>query len=165
MRRALFAVTLLAAVAPASIHGAWAANRHTAAAAANGDAVALALDEVHTIAFRAPVATVYVGNPSIADITMIDASTDCMPGMGTDSTNIVALNHDGEQVYNARVDVAQSGTETLTLNRGIHRVTYNCNNGRCEMSPTPGDAKDMFDQIAGETTGHAEAARKAAGGN
>ena len=43
------------------------------ALAADTGAVNLGLDEVHTLTFRAPVATVYVGNPAIADITMIDA--------------------------------------------------------------------------------------------
>jgi len=84
MRRALFAVTLLA-IAPA-----YAAGRN--------DTVALALDEVHTLTFRTPVSTVYVGNPSIADVTMIDARHAFVQGKGYGRTNIMALNHDNVMV-------------------------------------------------------------------
>ena len=152
MRRALFAAALLASALPAQ-------------AAGKNDTVALALDEVHTLTFRAPVATVYVGNPAIADITMIDARHAFVLGKTFGRTNIVALNHDGVQVYNARINVAQGGTETLTLNRGVQRVTYNCTGARCEQQPTPGDGKDAFDAINSQLTTHTQDARKAAGGN
>lgn len=148
MRRALFAAALFAA-APA----AFAAD------------VSLGLDEVRTLTFRDPVATIYVGNPAIADITMIDARHAFVQGKAYGRTNIVALNHDGVQVYNARIDVSQGSNETLTLNRGVQRVTYNCNATRCEQAPIPGDSKDAFDAMAGQFAAHAQTARKAAGGN
>ena len=98
MRRALFAAALLAATP------AYAAGKLPAPAAKN-ESVALALDEVHTLTFRAPVATVYVGNPTIADVTMIDARHAFVQGKGYGRTNIVALNRDNVQVFNTHITV------------------------------------------------------------
>jgi hypothetical protein len=150
MRCVLFAALAVAAMAPAF-------------AAQSGSGIALTMDEVRTLTFAKPIATVYVGNPAIADITMIDARHAFLQGKSFGSTNIVALNHDGDQVYNARVAVGEGGARILTLNRGAQRVTYDCHSGRCELSPVPGDSKDVFDQATNQAGNHADTARKAAG--
>jgi hypothetical protein len=149
MRRAILAAAFLAAV--------------PAYAASKNDSVALALDEVHTLTFRTPVSTVYVGNPTIADVTMIDAKHAFVQGKGYGRTNIVALNRDNVMVFNTHVTVTGSeGGGTVTLNRGAQRVTLSCAGGRCEPSPTPGDGKDMYDALSGQVTAHQTAARSAA---
>src|SRR3569833_977886 len=87
--------------------------------AGKNEAVALALVEVHTLTFRAPVATVYVGNPTIADVTMIDARHAFVQGKGYGRTKIVALNRDNVQVFNTSVVVTSPRDGgTVTLNRG-----------------------------------------------
>ncbi|HWM60784.1 MAG TPA: pilus assembly protein N-terminal domain-containing protein [Rhizomicrobium sp.] len=150
MRRALFAAALLAATAPAY-------------AAGKNDAVALALDEVHTLTFRAPVATVYVGNPAIADVTMIDSRHAFVQGKGYGRTNIVALNRDNVQVFNTHVTVTGNDDGgTVTLNRGAQRVTLNCAGGRCEPTPMPGDDQKAYDAANAQSTTHQSAARGAA---
>lgn len=149
MRRAIFAAAFLAA-APAY-------------AASKSDSVALALDEVHTLTFRTPVSTVYVGNPTIADVTMIDAKHAFVQGKGYGRTNIVALNRDNVMVFNTHVTVTGSeGSGTVILNRGAQRVTLNCAGGRCEPTPMPGDGKDTYDSMNGQVTAHQSAARGAA---
>lgn len=128
------------------------------------DDVTLGLDEVHTLTFRAPVATVYVGNPAIADITMIDARHAFVQGKGYGRTNIVALNRDGVQVYGTGVNV--TGAEpagTVILNRGAQRITLNCAGGRCEPTPMPGDGKDSYDPGNPVAGAHQSNARAAAG--
>jgi hypothetical protein len=149
MRRALFAAAFLSAAAPALAAGA-------------GD-VSLALDEVHTLTFRGPVSTVYVGNPAIADITMIDSRHAFVQGKGYGRTNIVALNQDGVQVFGTHVTV--TGNEnggTVVLNRGAQRITLNCAGQRCEPTPMPGDGKDAYEPSDGVTAAHQSAARMAA---
>jgi len=162
MRRALIAVAIFAAATPA-----FAADKHAKAAPKQtdrNDSVALALDEVHTVTFRTPVATVYVGNPTIADVTMIDARHAFVQGKGYGRTNIMALNRDNVMVFNTHVSVTSNsgGGGTVTLNRGVQRITLNCAGGRCEATPTPGDAKELFDSAVGQLTGHQSAARGAA---
>jgi Flp pilus assembly secretin CpaC len=162
MRRALFAAALIAAATPAYPAG----RPHPAGKppiVAKNDAVALALDEVHTLTFRAPVATVYVGNPTIADVTMIDARHAFVQGKGYGRTNIVALNRDNVQVFNTHVTViGNDSSNTVTLNRGAQRVTLSCAGGRCEPTPTPGDGKDSYDAASIQAAGHQNLARTAA---
>ncbi len=147
MRRALFAATLIAA--------------SPVYAAGQGNSVALALDEVHTLTFRTPVSTVYVGNPTIADVTMIDARHAFVQGKGYGRTNIMALNRDNVMVFNTHVTVTGSNSGgTVTLNRGAQRVTLNCAGGRCEQTPMPGDSKDA-DSVLGQIAAHQTAARTA----
>jgi hypothetical protein len=148
MRRAFFAAALLATVP------AYAASD-----------VRLGLDEVHTLTFKRPVATVYVGNPSIADITMIDARHAFVQGKGYGRTNLVALNQDGVQVFNTSITVTgASGGNTVVLNRGSQRITLNCAGQRCEPTPMPGDGKDAYDPANAVATTHQNNARAAAGG-
>ena len=152
MRRAIFAAALLAATVSSG-----------AIAADKSDSVALALDEVHTLTFRTPVSTVYVGNPSIADVTMIDARHAFVQGKGYGRTNIMALNHDNVMVFNTHITVTgNEGGGTVTLNRGAQRVTLNCAGGRCEQTPMPGDGKDSYDSTNAQISGHQSTARGAA---
>lgn len=146
MRRALFAAAFLASTP----------------AFAAGD-VRLGLDEVHTLTFQRPVATVYVGNPAIADITMIDARHAFVQGKGYGRTNFVALNQDGVQVFGTSITVtgASSGN-TVVLNRGAQRITLNCAGQRCEPTPMPGDGKDAYDPNNAVATAHQNNARAAA---
>jgi hypothetical protein len=150
MRRVLFAAALIAA-------------SPVCAADKKNDSVALALDEVHTLTFRTPVATVYVGNPTIADVTMIDARHAFVQGKGYGRTNIMALNHDNVMVFNTHVTVTgNDGGGTVTLNRGGQRVTLNCTGGRCEPTPMPGDGKDTYDALNAQAAAHQAAAHTAA---
>jgi len=171
MRRALFAAALIAAATPAFAAGKHAvpvkhadksANKHANKNANKNDWVALSLDEVRTLAFNAPVSTVYVGNPSIADVTMIDSRHAFVQGKGYGRTNIMALNRDNVMVFNTHVTITgNDGGGMVTLNRGAQRVTLNCVGGRCEPTPMPGDGKDSFD-AAGQTAAHQVTARTAA---
>ena len=125
--------------------------------------VTVALDEVRTVTFDAPVATVYVGNPAIADINMIDSRHAFVLGKGYGSTNIIALNRQGGQIADTRVDVQGSRREsTVVLNRGAARVTYSCTADHCDLTPQPGDGKDAFDGGNSQIGAHQESAKKAA---
>ena len=123
MRRTLFAALVVVAASPAY-----------------ADGVAISMDEVRTITFPKPVATVYVGNPAIADINMIDSRHAFVLGKGFGNTNIVALDHEGDQVSNTHVSVMAREDSTVTLQRGTGRLTYSCTASHCEATPQPGDA-------------------------
>jgi Pilus formation protein N terminal region len=147
MRRILLAAAILASTGVAN-------------AAPKGDGVALALDEVRTLTFKNPIATVYVGNPAIADVTMIDARHAFVQGKGYGRTNIVALDRENTQVFNTHVSVAGGeGGGTVTLNRGAQRITLTCAGGRCEPTPTPGDDQKAYDTENGQVSSHQNAAR------
>jgi hypothetical protein len=142
---------------------AFVASAGAANAAPKGDGVALALDEVRTLTFKNPIATVYVGNPSIADVTMIDARHAFVQGKSYGRTNIVALDRDNTTVFNTNVSVSGGhGGGTVTLNRGAQRITLTCAGGRCEPTPTPGDDQKTYDIENNQLNTHQAAARSMA---
>ena len=135
--RAFFAAAVLIAATPA----------HAAS-----DSVALALDEVHTLTFKTPVATVYVGNPAIADINMIDARHAFVLGKSFGTTNIIALDNMGRTVSNTYVSVSGSNGGTVTLMKGATQTTLSCTGQTCEAAPRPGD--EHFNDVMGDVTKH-----------
>ena len=146
IRPLLFAAAVLSSTAPAAARN-----------------VSVPLDEVRMIAFERPVATVYVGNPMIADITMIDTRHAFVLGKAFGATNIIALDRSGSPVGDENVTVfgGASGS-TVTLHKGINRITYACAASRCEAAPVPGDGKDLFDNAIDQITKHQDLGAKAA---
>jgi Flp pilus assembly secretin CpaC len=140
-----------------------AAGLTTSQALAGG--VAVPLDEVRTVAFAKPVATVYVGNPSIADINMIDARHAFVLGKRFGTTNIIALDNSGHEHANTYVSVSGSNGAIVTLTKGatptkpVTQTTLSCTGVRCEESPVPGDAR--FGEVMGESAVHDQMGTKA----
>ena len=114
--------------------------------------VAVPLDEVRTVAFAKPVATVYVGNPMIADINMIDARHAFVLGKAYGTTNIIALDNAGHEIANTYVSVSGSNDAKVTLMRGATQTTLSCTGARCEVAPLPGDAH--FSDVMGDVSRH-----------
>jgi Pilus formation protein N terminal region len=145
MRRTLFAALAVLAATPAYARG-----------------VSIAMDEVRTITFPKPVATIYVGNPAIADINMIDSRHAFILGKGYGNTNLLALDNDGKQVSNTHISVMARNDATVVLQKGASRVTYSCTARQCEATPQPGDGKAEFDAASGQISAHEGAAKAAA---
>lgn len=123
------------------------------------------MDEVRMVEFGKPVSTVYVGNPAIADVTVIDSRHVFLLGRNFGSTNLIALGQDGRQVANTHVTVFNRGGSTVTVQRGPNSVTYACANAQCRAAPLPGDAQAAFDSVTGQADKHAEQSIKAASAN
>lgn len=146
MRRTLLAALTLLSAAPAHAAG-----------------VSLAMDEVRTITFPKAVTTLYVGNPAIADINMIDSRHAFIIGKGYGSTNMLALAPDGKQISNTSISVLARQNATVTVQMGVSsRVTYTCAASHCETSPVPGDDKTVFDTQNSELSSHTGNAKTAA---
>jgi Flp pilus assembly secretin CpaC len=127
--------------------------------------VAVPLDEVRTVAFAKPVTTVYVGNPSIADINMIDARHAFVLGKRFGTTNIIALDNTGHEVANTYVSVSGSNSATVTLTKGgtgttpATQTTLACSGGsRCEVAPVPGEAR--YSTVMGDASVHEQMGSK-----
>jgi Flp pilus assembly secretin CpaC len=185
MRRIVLAAILLASAgyadaapkgANAAPKGANAASKDVNAASKDADAaskdaktapksdgVGLTLDEVRTLTFKDPISTIYVGNPAIADVTMIDARHAFVQGKSYGHTNIVALDKENAQVFNTHVSVSGAqGGGTVTLNRGAQRITLTCAGGRCEPSPTPGDDQKSYESANTQLNNHQSVAHNMA---
>jgi Flp pilus assembly secretin CpaC len=125
--------------------------------------VEIPLDQVRVLTFSAPVKTVFVGNPVIADVTVIDSTHVFILGKNLGITNVIALDARGNQAVNDQISVLdRSGT--VNLQRGAARSTLNCTDSRCDAAPTPGDDNARYTSETNQLGAREALAQKAAGG-
>jgi hypothetical protein len=129
-----------------------------------GFAMAVPLDEVRVVSFASPVTTLYVGNPVIADVTIIDNRHAFVQGKAFGVTNIVALDANGRPVANQQIVVSGKGNAVVTLQRGTQQMTYACAASRCQTAPQPGDGKEAFEAGTDQITKYQGILSKAASG-
>src|SRR5271156_722781 len=131
------------------------------AAALAGDAVAgpasvpasvsvqVPMDNVTLVSFKTPVTTVYIGNPSIAELTIIDSRHVFVMGKRFGATNLIALGADKTMLENDPVVVSSRHAEAVTVFRGPDTFNYVCTGFHCETRPVPGDPQPYFDNTEG----------------
>ncbi|HWA04207.1 MAG TPA: pilus assembly protein N-terminal domain-containing protein [Rhizomicrobium sp.] len=176
LRTALIAASALAcvataastkSVAPAAQHRATAhkAVAHKAAPkhrAPAGGGVSVVMDEARVVTFSHPVSTVFIGNPMIADATVIDPHHAFVLGKTFGVTNLIALNPQNQLVSNQQITVANRNSGAVTLNKGPNQFNYSCTLGHCETSPRPGDERTFFETTEGAIGTHQDQSLKAA---
>jgi Pilus formation protein N terminal region len=135
------------------------------AGALAADGVTVPMDEVRVLVFNQPVTTVYVGNPVIADVTMIDPEHAFLLGKTFGETNVIALGSNGKQVTNEHVVVFGRRMGAVTLNRGAATFNYTCTSLHCETQPVPGDPNEYFSNTANAVDTHEGQGQKAAAGS
>jgi hypothetical protein len=102
------------------------------------------IDHARAVRLSEPAAAVIVGNPVIADVTPHDSSIFLITGKAFGSTNVIALDEAGRQIYEADLYVVNAPGGRLTVHRGTARESYACRGG-CERVPIPGDSVAVFD--------------------
>lgn len=122
--------------------------------------VRVAYDQAKPVRLEAPVKTIVVGNASIAEAMLVNDRLIYIQGRVFGTTNLVALDHHGKEIYKALVTVGAADTAQVTLYRGNAQFTMVCS-PRCERTVTVGDA-DM-DVQAKAGTGKMEVAKAGAG--
>jgi hypothetical protein len=104
-----------------------------------------------TIAKLPPkVATIVVGNPLIADVSIQAGSLLVVTGKGYGSTNVIALDRDGNILMERALQVQGPRDQVVVVYRGATRETYSCQ-PNCEHRLTLGDNKDYFNTTLGQT--------------
>jgi hypothetical protein len=147
--------------AAASLIATFALSAAFAAPAIAAD-IAVPMDEVRIVAFKQPVSTVYMGNPTIADITAIDAQHVFVLGKSFGKTNMIALGRDGRPIANDHVTVFNRRSGTVTVQKGDKQYSYACTAAQCEPAPVAGDSTDFSKSYHEAISTHSEALLKAA---
>ena len=148
MRKHLFAHNRLAVAALCGVL--------TTPFAASAAEFTVPMDQVRMITFGAPVSTVFVGNPQIADVTVVDSTRIFLMGKNFGTTNLMALDENGNQISNDRITVQTRAGAVVTLHRGASQTTMTCVAGRCQNAPVPGDAVDNFTAVSDQITARDE---------
>lgn len=73
-----------------------------------------------------PAATVIIGNPAIADVTIQDPQTLVLTGRSYGRTNLIILDAHGEPVADTIIEVTQLQSDTVTVFMGAQRTSIAC---------------------------------------
>jgi Pilus formation protein N terminal region len=134
-----------------------------AAPAPTGGTIPVNIDQAKLIRLPERVATIIVGNPLIADVTLQVGGIIVVTGKGYGATNFVAMDRNGEVLVDRVILVAGPADPIVTVYRGIERESYSCT-PICQPRITLGDSDRFFkatiDQ-AGNLSGQAAAAAAA----
>ena len=106
--------------------------------------LAIPMDEARVVKFSKPAATVYVANPTVADVNTIDPTHVVILGKAFGQTNLIALDGHGNEIESEHVVVLGSD-HLVTLNRGSNQFTFACATARCETAMAPGDVRTPYD--------------------
>src|ERR1700726_1834656 len=130
------------------------------------DAIAVNVDQAKLVRLPTSVATIVVGNPLIADVTMQPGGMVVVTGKGYGATNFIAMNRAGEVLVDRVIQVEGPTDQVVTIYRGVDRESYSCL-PICQRRVTLGDGESYFkstmDQagsLSGQASGSASAAAK-----
>jgi hypothetical protein len=139
------------------------AVHHSVKRNASNDGITVPMDEAKVITFTQAVNTLFVGNPTVADVNIIDSHHAYLLGKTFGATNIIGLDADHHQVMNAQINVTNRQMGAVTLNRGVETYNYACTSLHCETNPRPGDPYQTYVQnTENATQGHEDFAGKTA---
>jgi Flp pilus assembly secretin CpaC len=96
------------------------------ALAQEGAPINVNVNMARVLRISAPAATVIVGNPGIADVTIQDPMTLILTGKSFGQTNLIVLDSAGEPIADTLLEVAQLRAGTMTVYQGQNRTTMSC---------------------------------------
>ena len=101
------------------------------------------VDQATVVKLPEKVATLVVGNPLIADVSLQPGGTMIVTGKGYGATNVMAIDRGGSVLLDRMIQVAAPTENLVTVFRGVNRETYSCT-PVCQQRITLGDGSDYF---------------------
>ena len=130
------------------------------------DSIAVNVDQARLVKLPGKVATIVVGNPLIADVTLQPGGIIVVTGKGYGATNFIALDRAGEVLVDRVIQVEGPSEQLVTVYRGVQRESYSCM-PICQRRVTLGDGSDHFkaameqaESLSGAASGQAANASK-----
>jgi Flp pilus assembly secretin CpaC len=130
------------------------------------DTIAVNVDQAKLVRLPGKVATIVVGNPLIADVTLQPGGMIVVTGKGYGATNFIALDRGGEILVDRQIQVEGPSDRLVTVYRGIERESYSCM-PLCQRRVTLGDSDTYFNNtmnqagsLSSSASGNAGAATK-----
>ncbi|RZJ44697.1 MAG: pilus assembly protein CpaC [Brevundimonas sp.] len=118
-----------------------------AVVSAQSSSLNVEIDQARRVQLRAPAGSVIVGNPQIADVTVVDANTLYITGKGYGVTEVVAVDATGRPVFQSQIVVtAGDGGGRVRVWRGAQATEMACasscspsvrSTGGADAAPTP----------------------------
>jgi Flp pilus assembly secretin CpaC len=96
------------------------------AAAAEDGPISVKVNMARILRIGSPAATVIIGNPGVADVTIQDPQTLVLTGKSYGSTNLIVLDSTGNPIADEMVQVIQAQADLVTMYQGAARQTLVC---------------------------------------
>jgi hypothetical protein len=112
--------------------------------------VTVILDQAKLLKMPERVATLVLGNPLIADVSLQPGGLMVITGKGYGMTNLIGLDRAGAVLMEKSIEVQGPGGDVVVVYRGIERGTYSCTPA-CERRITLGDSTAFFEEIIAQT--------------
>lgn len=102
-------------------------------AVAQDNSLNVQVDESRRIQLRGSAGSIIVGNPQIADVTVVDANTLFVTGKGYGVTEVIAVDQGGRTIFQSQVVVTDGGSGRVRVWRGAAATEMACG---ASCSPT-----------------------------
>jgi hypothetical protein len=109
----------------------------------SADTVAVNVDQAKLVKLPGRVATIVIGNPLIADVTLQPGGLVVVTGKGYGATNFIAMDRSGQVLVDRTIQVAGPTDQVITIYRGVDRESYSCM-PMCQRRITLGDGEAFF---------------------
>jgi Flp pilus assembly secretin CpaC len=109
----------------------------------SADSIAVSVDQAKLVKLPSRVATIVVGNPLIADVTLQNGGVIVVTGKGYGATNFIAMDRSGEVLVDRVIQVEGPTDQLVTVYRGVERESYSCM-PVCQRRVTLGDGENYF---------------------
>ncbi len=113
------------------------------------DLISVTVDQAKLVKFPDKIATIVVGNPLIADVTLQPGGVVVVTGKGYGATNVIAMDRTGAVLMDRLVQVEGPTDKLVTVYRGVERETYTCK-PECQRRVTLGDGDTFFRSALGQ---------------
>jgi putative type II/III system pilus formation protein len=136
-----------------ALHWLWASLLLAAAVspAFAAEPIAIRLDQARILKLPERAATVVIGNPLIADLSIQPGGLAIVTGKGYGATNVVVMDGAGAVLAEHIVEVKGPPDRIVVVFRGAARNTYSCT-PECFPRITLGDDYDYFDKTLNQAT-------------
>ena len=111
--------------------------------------LSVVVDQAQVMKLPEGAATLVVGNPLIADISIQAGGMAVLTGKGHGVTNLLMLDRSGGMLQQQTIEV-RGPRDTVVVYRGVDRESYSCM-PKCERRITLGDSNEFFASALGQT--------------
>jgi hypothetical protein len=113
--------------------------------------IVVLLDQARILQLPDRAATVVVGNPLIADLSIQPGGLAVITGKGYGATNFIVMDRSGAVLLEKTVEVQGPNDKIVVVYRGVDRETYSCT-PICSPRITLGDDSDYFTKVLTEAS-------------
>ena len=127
-------------------------------AQAEQDRIEVILDQAKVLKMPKNAQTVIIGNPVIADITVLKNRSMILTAKGYGVTNMISLDAQGSQISESIIEVRSAKDKVLILQRGMNRESYSCV-PECMPFISPGDGAQFSSSASSGIASHNSSAK------